>query len=327
MNRIIVFTFLFLLCKEITAQNPCPGISTVMYSGKTYNTVQIGNQCWLKENLDVGTMIQGNKDQTNNGILEKYCYENDPSNCVLYGGLYQWAEAVQYKNGATNTSWPNPSFSENVQGICPGGWHIPTDKDFQTLETSVNLDGNALKNIGQGDQNGVGTNLSGFSALLTGCRHPLGYFVNYVLFSYFWSAIDYNSNTAFLQYLAHSNNSCYLSIEPKTAGFSIRCIKDVITEVGDDNEKQTPIKCSLDQNYPNPFNQMTTITYSIPKHSFVTIKIFDSLGREIIKLVNEEKQPGYYQVNFDGNNLSSGKYYYQMRTGQFVETKKLILLK
>ena len=68
---------------SVTVQpgTPCPGTPTVTYAGKTYNTVQIGNQCWLKENLDVGTMIQGSQNQTNNSMIEKFCYDNNPNNC------------------------------------------------------------------------------------------------------------------------------------------------------------------------------------------------------------------------------------------------------
>ena len=147
----------------------CPG-SAITYLGKTYYTVQIGSQCWLKENLDVGTMIQGSQEQTNNNILEKYCYNNDSANCTTYGGLYQWGELVQYQDGASNSSNPTPDFSGNVKGICPSGWHIPTHAEFQTL---LNTAGgyNALKEVGQGIGGGAGTNTSGFSALLAGSRN------------------------------------------------------------------------------------------------------------------------------------------------------------
>ncbi len=83
----------------------------------------------------------------------------------------------------------------------------------------------------------------------------------------------------------------------------------------------------LHQNYPNPFNPTTKIKYSIPVGSFVSIKVFDLLGREIITLVNEKKQQGTYQVEFDGKNLSNGIYYYRIITGDFTETKKFILMK
>jgi len=84
---------------------------------------------------------------------------------------------------------------------------------------------------------------------------------------------------------------------------------------------------TLYQNYPNPFNPVTTINYTIAAKDFVTIKVFDFLGKEVATLVNEEKPAGSYSVNFNGNKLSSGVYFYRMHAGSFVETKKLILLK
>ncbi len=84
---------------------------------------------------------------------------------------------------------------------------------------------------------------------------------------------------------------------------------------------------SLSQNYPNPFNPTTTIRYQIPHAGFVSLKIYDVLGKETAALVNEEKPAGEYNVTFDGSNLSSGVYFYQLKSGSFVETKKLILMK
>lgn len=84
---------------------------------------------------------------------------------------------------------------------------------------------------------------------------------------------------------------------------------------------------NLFQNYPNPFNPITKINYSIPKVSFVSLKVYDLLGKEIANLVNEEKAIGNYEIDFDGSNLSSGVYFYKMRAEGFTETKKFILLK
>jgi hypothetical protein len=88
-----------------------------------------------------------------------------------------------------------------------------------------------------------------------------------------------------------------------------------------------PNKFELMQNYPNPFNPATTIIFSVPKTSFITIKIYDILGREIKTLVNEEKSAGNYSVQFTGSNLSSGIYFYRLQSGNYSQTKKLILLK
>ena len=74
---------------QFASNIPCPGVPTVTYEGQVYNTIQIFGQCWLKENLNVGTMINGEDEMTDNGIIEKYCYYNDQANCDTYGGLYQ----------------------------------------------------------------------------------------------------------------------------------------------------------------------------------------------------------------------------------------------
>ena len=88
-----------------------------------------------------------------------------------------------------------------------------------------------------------------------------------------------------------------------------------------------PSKFSLSQNYPNPFNPNTTIRYQLPQNSFVTVKVFDVLGKEVEILVNEEKDAGNYEVNFDASKLASGIYLYKMQTENFTEIRKLLLLK
>ena len=83
----------------------------------------------------------------------------------------------------------------------------------------------------------------------------------------------------------------------------------------------------LDQNYPNPFNPSTEITYTIPSKSFVTLKIFNILGKETTTLINEEKAQGFYFVNFNAENLPAGIYIYKIIAGKYTATKKMILLK
>ena len=83
----------------------------------------------------------------------------------------------------------------------------------------------------------------------------------------------------------------------------------------------------LDQNFPNPFNPTTTIKYQIPELSFITLKVFDVLGKEVMILVNEEKSAGYYKVEFNASLLTSGIYFYQLKAGNYIETKKMIFIK
>jgi len=195
------------------------GASKVSYGGKDYNTVLIGDQCWLKENLDIGTMILNSVNSTqSNSEIEKYCYNNDPNNCTTYGGLYQWQEAMQY---ATN---------EGARGICPEGWHIPSLAEFNTLNESVGGDGNSLKAVGQGIQpNGLGTNISGFSGLLAGNKEPYpgSYFFHLTLYGHFWSSSkDINNNVDHLVlYYDSSTITNHIGIF-STYGFNVRCLKD-----------------------------------------------------------------------------------------------------
>jgi len=92
-------------------------------------------------------------------------------------------------------------------------------------------------------------------------------------------------------------------------------------------EEKIPAEFSLSQNYPNPFNPTTTIQYSIPKTSFVSLKIYDVLGKEVASLVNEELSAGVYDRTFNAANLSSGIYFYTLRANNFTATKKLMLVK
>jgi hypothetical protein len=105
----------------------------------------------------------------------------------------------------------------------------------------------------------------------------------------------------------------------------VKSLTDKIT--GLNNAVTTPISFNLSQNYPNPFNPSTIINYSVPNESFVTIKVFDLLGREIKTLVNDEKPAGKYSITFNGGNLSSGIYFYSITAGSFHQTKKMVLLK
>ncbi len=93
------------------------------------------------------------------------------------------------------------------------------------------------------------------------------------------------------------------------------------------NEKPVPKEYSLLQNYPNPFNPSTKIKYSIVKKGEVKLTIYDILGREVALLVNEVKDPGYYEANFNASNLASGVYFYRLVAGSYVSTRKMLLLK
>ena len=93
------------------------------------------------------------------------------------------------------------------------------------------------------------------------------------------------------------------------------------------NNSNLPTSYGISQNYPNPFNPTTVINYQLPASSFVTLKVYDILGREVATLVNGRQNAGYYNATFNAVQLSSGIYFYRLQAGSFTETKKLVLLK
>ncbi len=107
--------------------------------------------------------------------------------------------------------------------------------------------------------------------------------------------------------------------------FASEATLDIVTSVNDENVLITDYK--LNQNYPNPFNPTTTISYQIPEDNFVTLKVYDILGAEVTTLVNTNRSAGSYDVTFNATNLTSGIYFYKIKSGNFVSVKKLILLK
>ena len=190
-----------------------PNIDSI---GAYYNTIIIGTQCWMKDNLNVGTRIDGSVNQTNNSIIEKYYFDNDSvtSANLGWGALYQWDEAMEYVT------------TPGTQGICPTGWHIPTQEEFETLSTFVGGDGNTLKAIGQ---DGASTNTSGFSALFGGFRSNDGAWREGSNSFYSWISKEYVDNVNFADYrrLDTGNSFFFLIHNWKTFGLSVRCIKNL----------------------------------------------------------------------------------------------------
>ena len=203
---------------DSTISLPCPGLPSITYEGKIYHTILIGTQCWLKENLNTGTQINGIQDQDpTNGQIEKYCYDDSESNCDTYGGLYQWAEMMQ---GSTNPG---------TQGICPGNWHIPNDSEWTLLTSylgSENVAGGKMKSNTGWYNGGNSSNSSGFTAVPGGLRYYDGRFAHLGDFAYFWSSQSYDSTQAWYRNLTYANTIVYRNFDKNILGYSVRCIKD-----------------------------------------------------------------------------------------------------
>ena len=216
---------------------PCPCNPTVNYEGQVYNTVQIGEQCWFRENLNIGTMISSNTGgqlQTNNNIIEKYCYDNVAVNCTTYGGLYEWDEAMQYAT------------AEGAQGICPSGWHVPTDNEWKILEGAVDSQypvgdpewdkygnrgfdaGGNLKEIGiihWSVPNTGATNLSGFTSIPGGIRHSWGVFGSINNATCIHSSSKRDSLRMWYRSLAYNIKTSGRYGDYFASGMSVRCLK------------------------------------------------------------------------------------------------------
>lgn len=210
---------------------PCPATPTVTYEGQIYNTVQIFNQCWLKENLNVGIMILADQMMSNNNIIEKYCSINDPDSCDKYGGLYHWWEMMQY------------STQEGGQGICPPGWHIPTDNEWKILEGSADSQfgigdvtwdawayrgfdvGKNLKTTTGWHEDWDGTDLVGFSGLPGGRQLGIGSFYLPGGSGSWWTSSIVNYTGAWSRTF-DNNTGVYRDSDDDGYGFSVRCIKN-----------------------------------------------------------------------------------------------------
>ena len=190
-----------------------------------YATLQIDAQTWMAENLKVGLRIDGIKEQTNNGTIEKYCYNNDEANCAIYGGLYQWDEMMQYVT------------TSGVQGICPSGWHIPTDAEWTTVTTflgGTGVAGGKMKSTGTIEE-GTGlwyspnygaTNEIGFTAVPAGHRDSNGPFYGIGSDGYWWSASEGSTDVAWYRYLGYNLSGVSRNDLGKSLGFSVRCLRD-----------------------------------------------------------------------------------------------------
>jgi uncharacterized protein (TIGR02145 family) len=191
--------------------------------GNTYQTVQIGNQIWMKENLrttkytngDFINNITGGNQWSNSTSGAWSLYSNDNQYSIPYGNLYNWYSVADQRN------------------ICPIGWHVPTNFEWTTLTNYLGgqgVAGGKMKSLGANywtSPNSEATNQSGFSAIAAGFRsNNLGEFVYMADYASFWTSTEYNSDWAWYRALTYSGGGVTAYEYPKAVGMSIRCIKD-----------------------------------------------------------------------------------------------------
>jgi len=224
---LILFVYLFF---TISAQNSgwnCGDLLSDIRDGKSYQTLLIGNQCWMAENLNYGTMINSTAagfQMTENSVFEKYCWNNEEDYCngtngkTKQGGFYEWMEAVQNYNG-------QPTLP--VQGVCPSGWHIPTLAEFETLITELGGSAVAGGKMKEGGASGFNGKLTGYRCTMSGTFRKSALGVTWS--SYFWVSEQSDAGNAYFYELTEDNASfaqCVYSPFSKAIGNSIRCIKD-----------------------------------------------------------------------------------------------------
>jgi hypothetical protein len=211
--------------------NVCP--STVIdVEGNIYNTVIIGTQCWMKENLKTmhysnGAVIPNNLSATQWNYLPGACadYNNDSISSLVYGKLYNWYAVA------------------NSQGLCPIGWHVPDDSEWNILVKTIDANsdtscincvqstiaGGALKEIGLSHwtwPNTGASNTSTFTGLPGGCRYDFGGYSDIGDYGFWWTSSQSSIMNAYKRYLHYSDTNFSHSASIKYFGFSVRCIKD-----------------------------------------------------------------------------------------------------
>jgi len=185
--------------------------------GQVYPTIKIGTQCWMAKNLNYGEYKEsvfindaiGHTDVSNNGKVEKYAYNNDTTNFTMHGGLYDWNEMMNYTN------------TEGAQGICPDGWHIPSDAELLELIDEVGGTSVGGKNLLVGGS-------SGFNFIPGGSRGLKGTFSADINSGSIWSSTSDSSDSdrAWMIYFILGQDNVARSTSAKVKGRSVRCLKN-----------------------------------------------------------------------------------------------------
>jgi uncharacterized protein (TIGR02145 family) len=216
---------------ETISVTGCGGQTSLTYDGRTYDLVEIGGQCWFADNLATDQFRNGDPiptaldnatwSSTTTGAYS--IYNNDPFNDVTYGKLYNWYATV------------------DTRGLCPSGWHVPTDCEWMYLEGSLGMslvdqetagyrgtiEGGVLKGTTSWTSPNTGaTNSLAFTALPGGFRDVNGLFYDFSNDGVWWSSADFDSLSAWVRSLYYTNSSVYRYNLNKQYGFSMRCVRD-----------------------------------------------------------------------------------------------------
>jgi uncharacterized protein (TIGR02145 family) len=324
MKKIFTVIFYTLLISFLTIINKDTGNRTyaeinsdtivVDYDGNIYHTVTIGTQVWLKENLKSLHYSDGTS------VIGVYRYNNSDSLANIYGRLYTWNAAMRN------------SFTPGVQGVCPVGFHVPTDSEWTVLGNYLGGNSIAGGKLKEADTihwyppNTGADNSSGFTALGAG-EWESGNFQFMKHSAVFWTSTQSSSTYAYYRYLLDNSAQLYPWTWVKSLAYSVRAIKNSssigINESGNEQINSFELK----QNYPNPFNSTTRINYYLKKSTDVIIKVSDVTGKEVFKKINQNQKEGNHYIIFDASDLSSGIYYLIMQSESYKQSVKMLLIK
>ena len=303
---------------------------------KTYGAENGDDGLSVEQTSDGGYIITGHANAVAFSVHEVFLIKTDSSGDTLWTKIF-----TESSNSGGNS----------VQQTSDGGYIITggtdffgagsNDVDVFLIKTDSSGDTLWTKTYG-GNSSDVGfsvqqTNDGGY--IITGSTYSFGAGLSAV-----WVIkTDENGNTLWTRTVGEAGNDWGHSVQQTTDGGYIVCGTTEPFGVGSgdiwlikleadspsvvDNEIRIVDSYSLEQNYPNPFNPSTKINYQIPELSFVTLKVYDVLGSKVATLVNKGQPQGNYEIEFDATALPSGIYFYQLRAGSFVETKKMVLMK
>ncbi|WP_275976867.1 FISUMP domain-containing protein, partial [Fibrobacter sp. HC4] len=205
------------------------GSMTDSRDGQTYKTVTIGTQTWMAENLNYAYVKHTAEEDSSS-----FCYDNNPDNCAKYGRLYLWSAAMDsaavFSTAGKGCGYGKTcSPSGTVRGVCPEGWHLPNDDEWNTLWTAVGGTSTAvlkLKSTSGWSGGGDGSDSFGFAVLPAGRRYNSGSFYDEGYDANFWSSTEYDSYYAYGWFFNYNYGSVLRDNSNEGFGFSVRCLRD-----------------------------------------------------------------------------------------------------
>lgn len=274
---------------------------------QVYPTILIGHQCWMARNLNVGTRIDGIIDQADNGIIEKYCYNNSEDSCSGYGGLYMWNEMMNYSSDTL------------LSGICPDGWISPTDCTWKILEGNTDSQygagdpewngtgwrgfdaGKNLKSSHSWSNNGNGVDLFDFQTLPAGYRSSTGNFYNFGMFAYFWTSTESQGVYGWNRWMGYNSDEIARHSNDKHNGRSVRCYRSISNIPPHTPSYPQPPDSALFQSVSTVLSWMCTD----PENDPVRFNIYFDTASPPSPVAY-----GHTLLSYDPGNLEINKIYY-----------------